>query len=124
MLRDGVDMLLKHYVVQPASDAGVLIACQDETGQTFVMVSNAVIEHRIGIGSPNALQKRRHVVEHAVEFITISEIKRSRFRPSTDVTWILLRDIIAAGRQDDVVLPPVTVLSPPLSGERSGGLPR
>jgi hypothetical protein len=124
MIRDGVDMLSKHYVVQPASDAGVLITCQDETGQTFVMVSNAVIEHRIGIRSPNALQKRCHVVEHAVEFITISEIKRCRFRPSTDVTWILLRDILAARRQDDVALPPVTVLTPPLSGELSGGLPR
>jgi hypothetical protein len=65
-------MLSGHYVVEPATESGVVITCLSEQEQTFVMVSNAVIEHRVGRGLLNGAQKRHHVVEHAMEFIALA----------------------------------------------------
>lgn len=88
-------MLSEHYAVQAASESGVMITCLSGAEKSFVMVSNAVIEHRIGCGLMNATQKRRHVMDHTVEFLTIAESKRMRFKPSSDVIWILVRDMSA-----------------------------
>jgi hypothetical protein len=109
-------MLSGHYVVEPATESGVVITCLSEQEQTFVMVSHAVIEHRVGRGLLNGAQKRHHVVEHAMEFIALAQAKRMRFRPSSNVVWLFLRDIAAArGRHDNIVMPPVTAVTLPLS---------
>lgn len=88
-------MLIEHYSVQVPAEAGVSIACLSDNEQTFVMVSNAVIEKGFGSRPTTAVQRRTYVVENAVAFIMIANSKRVRFRPSTNLIWILLRDIPA-----------------------------